>query len=246
MLGEVVGSVEGDAHARGGGKLVDVFKKGVRAIVGEAVAEVVEEAVGVGSALEEREFEKGRDFGGEGDAPPAVTCCRGAGEIEGLDAEEIANEEDCTFAGIEEGEGEHADEAGEAVGAPVVPGGEENLGVGGGVELPAEGFEFGTDFAIVVDHAVEGEVEAVVGGAHGLVGAGRGIDDGEAAVGEGEAVRVIGGYWGEVAGRGEEKVAGVIGSTVMEAMAEAVEPARRDSAVRRKNDAGYSAHERGR
>ncbi len=115
-------------------------------------------------------------LGGEDDAVLAGQV------VQRLDAELVAGEHQRAGALVEDGEGEHAAEAGEGVGAPVPPGLEDDLGVRGRVEADAVGHQLGPQVAVVVELAVVAERQPVP--ADRLVAAGREVDDRESAVGE--------------------------------------------------------------
>ena len=126
-----------------------------------------------GGVLEER-----LDFAGEGEraAVPVV--------VEGLLAEAIARAEELARVLIPDGEGEHAAEALDAIGAVLFVGVEDGFGVGA-VGVAVSGlFEGGTQAGVIEDFAVEDDEVGVILIGHGLMAAGD-VDDGEAAETEG-------------------------------------------------------------
>ncbi len=136
---------------------------------------------------EQRSFELGRNggmleegfhFAGEGEsaAVPEV--------VEGLFAEAIAGAEEFAGVLIPDGEGEHAAEALDAIGAVLFVGVENGFGVGA-VGVAVSGlFESGAQAGVIEDFAVEDDEFRLVLVGHGLVAAGE-VDDGEAAEAEG-------------------------------------------------------------
>ena len=80
---------------------------------------------------------------------------------------------------IPHGEGKHAAQAAEARLAPARKGRQQHLGVALRPERVAAGGEFGAQFAVVVNAAVEDQVIAAARARHRLVAA-RWIDDGKA------------------------------------------------------------------
>ncbi len=120
----------------------------------------------------------GREQGGQcrGETQAAV---RGRGQIQRLDAEPVAAEDDSPArGGLDDGEGEHPDQAvDEPLGAEAAIGGEDDLGVRGRPEPLARGLELRPQLAVVVDAAVEDDRQAPVV-IHHRLGAGLGeVDD---------------------------------------------------------------------
>jgi hypothetical protein len=168
-----VGLAGVDAEAVAGEELADAWEEGLFGVVGESEQEEVP-AEGVGVAVGEgAEGEEGADFGGG----PELAVGQGA-EVELFFAEAVAGEEEGLGAGVPEGEGEHAVQAGEGVFAVEGEGGKEDFRIGAGDEGAGEG---GSEFLIVVDFAVEGEGVAGAGVEHGLMAGGGEVEDGESA-----------------------------------------------------------------
>lgn len=105
------------------------------------------------------------------------------GIVEGFDAQGIAGEGEPFLAGIPDGKGEHAVEAGEAVGPVLGPGLQQDLGVGLGLEGGTAGLEVTAKLEVVVDLAIKDDVPPPVGRGHGL-GPAREVEDAEPAVSE--------------------------------------------------------------
>ena len=104
------------------------------------------------------------------------------GVVQGLDAKGIAGDEKSLFAVVPDGKGIHAAEFVQHRFALEFVKVKEDLGVALGNEAAAFGFELGTELAVVVDLAVEGDDEGAVVAEHRL-GAGRGeIDNRKAAM----------------------------------------------------------------
>jgi hypothetical protein len=108
------------------------------------------------------------------------------GKVERLDPQPVADEHRAAAAVVVQAEGEHPGEPVEHPLAPDAPALEQHLGVGvGGEHLPGA-LELGPQLTMVVDAAVEDDMELVV--VHRL-GAGRGeVDDRQPAMGERDAV----------------------------------------------------------
>lgn len=148
--------------------------------MGDVVA--LEEGVEAGAGEATGDFGVGKDgfeFGAE------VEFALVAAEVEGFDAHAVAGEDEALAGGGVEGDAEHAAEAGEDAGVPGEEALEDYFGVGVGVEVVAEGGEFGAEFAVVIDLAVEDDDGVAVGGVDGLFAAGE-INDAEADGAEGD------------------------------------------------------------
>jgi len=101
---------------------------------------------------------------------------------ERLHAEAVPGAEQPVLPGIVEGEGPHAVQPVQGGWAPFRVGGQQHLGVGGGVEGVAESLELPAELEVVEDLAVVGDGQPAVGGDHGPVPRGREVDDGEPAM----------------------------------------------------------------
>ena len=131
-------------------------------------------------------FQQGGEFGSKGERALAEK------PIEGLFAEAIAAEKEAAFFHIPDGKGPHAIEfLHEGIAEfPVTV--QEHLGVRVvGLKHAAAGLEFGPEFEVVVDLAVEDDDLLAVRRRHGLGSAGE-IDDGKAAMAEMDTVFCIG------------------------------------------------------
>ncbi len=93
----------------------------------------------------------------------------------------VAGEEEAAAAAVEDGQGEHAVEAADAILTVLLVGVQQHLGVGAGVEAVAQLFELGAQLAEVVDLAVVDDPEGLVLVVDGLT-PGLEVDDGEAPV----------------------------------------------------------------
>ena len=70
--------------------------------------------------------------------------------------------------GIENGKRKHTDQARQQGLSPSSPSLEQHFRIGAGPETVAEILEFGANFPIVVNLAIETKVESAVGSRHGL------------------------------------------------------------------------------
>jgi len=202
-----------------GGEFFDAFNKGEG--LGDVVA--LEEGVEAGAGDAAGDFgvgEDGFEFGAE------VEFALVAAEVEGFDAHAVAGEDEALAGGGVEGDPEHAAEAGEDAGVPGEEALEDDFGIGVGVEVVAEGGEFGAEFAVVIDLAVEDDDGVAVGGIDGLFAAGE-INDAEADGTEGDV--------------GGDVDAPLVGAAMVEGLG-----GRFDSAggggTATMGEAGYSAH----
>jgi len=92
-------------------------------------------------------------------------------DVERLDAKAIAGEDEAARGFSPERDGEHAAEAGEALGVPFKKSVENGFGVGVRNETMAERFQFGAQFQVVVDFAVEDDYGVAIRREDGLVAA---------------------------------------------------------------------------
>ena len=88
------------------------------------------------------------------------------------------------FAVVPEGEGEHPVQAREAVDAPRLVGAQEHFAVAVAAELEPQSLEFGAQFQVVVNLAVEDHGKARQLIDEGLVRGGREVDDRQSRVAE--------------------------------------------------------------
>ncbi len=135
-----------DAGVAAGWKFPDVFKNQTPMSAGAPVEKIGDSLAGECAA---GEVEERADLRGEGEAAGFR-----AGEVEGFDAEAVADENDFAAAGFVDGGGEHPAKAGEDGGAPGAVAAEEGFGVAVAAEGGAEGFEFAAEGEVVVDFAV--------------------------------------------------------------------------------------------
>ena len=105
------------------------------------------------------------------------------GVVERFNAEGIAREDEAFFAGVPDGEGEHAVESGETVGPVFGPSLEKNFRIGLCAEGGSAGFEIAAEFEVVIYLSIKNDVPASICGGHGLGSAGE-IENAEAAVAE--------------------------------------------------------------
>jgi hypothetical protein len=106
------------------------------------------------------------------------------GEVEGLDAEAVADEDDFTAAGLVDGGGKHPPQAGEDGWTPNAVAAEEGFGVAAPAEGDTEGFEFAAEGEVVVDFAIEDEDIPRSLIAHRLVTRFREIENSQSGVAE--------------------------------------------------------------
>ena len=115
-----------------------------------------------------------------GEAQPA----RRLGQVQRLDAQPVAGQGEHAGVAVGHGEGEHAQEVVDAVGAPAVERLDQHLGVGGGEEPVAVALQLVAQLLVVVDAAVEHRGQAEVGVDHRLGAALGQVDDLQPAVPE--------------------------------------------------------------
>jgi hypothetical protein len=128
-------------------------------VEGEVSVEAVEGKPARDLGMDEDAFK----FGGEQEVSVAM------GEVEGLDAEAIAGEDEALGGFCPEADGEHAAEAGETFDIPLQESVEDGLGIAVGREGVAEGLEFAAEVEVVVDFSVEDDDGVSVGGVDGLI-----------------------------------------------------------------------------
>jgi len=90
-------------------------------------------------------------------------------DVERLDAQAVAGEDEAFSRFAPERDGEHAAEAGETCGVPFKEGVENGFGVAAGMEAMAVLFELAADFQMIVDFAVEDDAGVAVVGNDGLI-----------------------------------------------------------------------------
>ena len=177
-------------------------------MAGHQLADAAEEGAVVADVAEGEVFGKQRflELGGDGGVLEQRLDLAGEGEgaavpvvVEGLLAEAVAGAEEFAGVLVPDGEGEHAAQAQDAVGAVLLVGVEDGFGVGAVGVAVAGLFQGGAEVGVIEDFAVEDDEVGAVFVGHGLVAAGD-IDDGEAAEAEG--------------GPGVAIVAGIIGTAV--------------------------------
>ena len=143
-----------------------------------AVGEVVVESLEVEPAGHRGVGQQGLQLGGERQA-----ALREPVE-EGLLAGAVPREEDAAARTVDESEGEHAVEPGDAVGPPLPVRSQQHLGVACRPEGVPSRLQVRPDLAVVVDLAVEDDDSLAGSVLHRLVAAGREVDDREAPVPE--------------------------------------------------------------
>ena len=128
------------------------------------------------------------------------------GVVERLDPDAVAHEPQLAGPAVPQRDREHAAEAVEAVDAPLLVRVDDHLGVGvvGAEAMAAEPLELRPQLGVVVDLAVEDELDRPVLVRHRLVGAVREVDDREPARAEADApvggdpgARAVGAAMGE-------------------------------------------------
>jgi hypothetical protein len=152
-----------------------------------AEGEVLINGGGIEARPKIRITEKRAKFRGEEKFSPMV------GVVERFDAQGIASEDESFFAGVPDGEGEHAVESRETVGPVFSPGLEEDFRIGLGAESGPAGFEIAAEFDVVIDLSIKNDVPASIGGGHGLGSSGE-IENAEAAVSEADSGISVGAF----------------------------------------------------
>ena len=129
------------------------------------------EVVGDGDGIDLARGEAGRQQGVQlrGEQQPAAVLA----DVERLDAQRVAGEEEALLRAVPDGEGEHAPQPRQAGLAPAGVGGQQHLRVALRAEHPAARGQLVAQRAEVVDRPVEDEVEAPVVRDHRLVAVGR-------------------------------------------------------------------------
>ena len=164
----------------GRGQFFGLLEDGAR--LGDvAEGEVFLDGAGVDFALEAAVGEQRLEFGAEKEGAIVEQ-----GVEQRLDAEAVAGEKQGFAVAVPEGEGEHAAEAVDAALAPGFPGVDDDFGVAAGVEDVAERLQFGDEFLVVVDFAVEDDADALVFVVQRLLAGGQ-VDDRQPAVAEPDA-----------------------------------------------------------
>lgn len=125
-----------------------------------------------------RVLQQGLDFRGEIDAAIVNAV------IERLDAHTVANQPQFSLPIVPKGNGEHATKLVEAFDSPFFKGVQNDLGVRviGLPDVTAYGFQLFANFGVVVDLAVEHDLQPAVFVAHGLSSRIREVDDGQPSV----------------------------------------------------------------
>ena len=108
----------------------------------------------------------------------------GRGDVQRLDAEAIAGEQQLAFAIVPPRQGEHAAHVRQRIRTVADEQPQQHLGVAAGREPLAAAFERMAKRAVVVDLSVEHDVVTAVGGAHWLCAGWARIDDREAPMNE--------------------------------------------------------------
>jgi len=145
-----------------------------------AESEVFVNGGGIKARPKIRITEKRAKFGGKEKFTTIV------GVVEWFDAERIASEDEAFFAGVPDGEGEHAVEPRQTVGPVFSPSLEENFRIGLGAEGGSTSFEIATELEVVVNLSIKNDVPASICGGHGLGSAGE-IENTEAAMTEADS-----------------------------------------------------------
>nr|WP_254127036.1 hypothetical protein [Aquihabitans sp. G128] len=120
--------------------------------------------------------EDGRQGRGEAEPPAHV------GQVQRLDPQAVAAEQQAPAVTLGDGEGEHAHQPFDEAVAPLPVGLEQHLGVAVGEEPVALVGQLAAQLRVVVDAAVEGHGQAELGVVHRLLAGGREVDDGQPAV----------------------------------------------------------------
>ncbi|MNO99101.1 hypothetical protein D3C76_908660 [compost metagenome] len=138
-----------DTHPAAGLQLLHVGQQGARRRHHGVEVQVMVESDGVQRRIDVAALQQRRQAGGEAQA------LAGLRQVQRLDAEAVAGEEQAPAVALPDGEGEHAVEPWQQFGAPGVIALEQHFGVAAGEEAVAEGFQLRAQFRVVVDGAVE-------------------------------------------------------------------------------------------
>ncbi len=151
LLGLTVGL---DPHPGGRRQLFDARQQGARCRHHGVEIQVVierhrvEDRVDI-AALEQRRQRRGK-----------AQALAGARQVQRLDAQAVAGDEQALAVALPDGKGKHAVELGQQGFAPGVVALEQHFGVAAGIEGVAQGFKLGAQFREVVDRAVERQGQA--------------------------------------------------------------------------------------
>lgn len=125
------------------------------------------------------DLHEGFEFAGEDELSAAV------GVVERLFAESIAGQDKLLLSAVPDGDGEHAIEMGEAIGTEIFVEVDDGLGIAFGAKLVAGAFESSAEFAVIVDFAIEDDLDGSIFIGEGLV-SGFEIDNRESAEAKGD------------------------------------------------------------
>ena len=167
-------------HEVAGQQLVHVLKHGLR-VVHVLEAQVLRQHLAVEFLLERRVRQKRLDLAAVDQAVAVVLV------VERLDAEQVARAHEALLRRVPDGDGEHAAQLLEHVGAPRLVAVDDGLGVAVRDELVAQRLKLGAQLLEVVDLAVERDGHRAVGVLHGLARALE-VDDAQAAEAHGDVV----------------------------------------------------------
>ena len=162
-------------------QLADALVDGARRRHVQA-GEELRQRVGVHRKVDARVCLQRMDLRGEGQMA-AIEL----GVDQGLYAQTVAAQQQLAALAVPKGEGEHADQPGDAPGARAPEQVEQHLGVAGGAETVPLRFQLGPQFAVVVDLSVVDQHIAPAVGHHGLGAAVAEVDHLEPGVGEAQA-----------------------------------------------------------
>jgi hypothetical protein len=168
--------IEGHLHPVRRGKRADAFKQRLLAVIGETEPQIVVRGLGVDAARDRGEVEQRLLLGGEREAAFPL------GDVERLDSERIAGQQQRPPAEVEHGEREHSDQPRQRVHAEECERLEQHLGVALRAERDAARLEIGAELAVVVDLAIEEDRQLASSRAHRLPPRLREVDDREAAM----------------------------------------------------------------
>ena len=104
--------------------------------------------------------------------------------IQRLDAKGVPSQQNRRILSIQNGKTEHPREPRQECDAPSLPRKQQHFRIRARAESVPKALEFSSDFAIVVDLAVENEVKSAIGSRHRLAGGFGQIDDGQSSVTE--------------------------------------------------------------
>ena len=163
-------------------QFADAFQH--RTAIGDITpGQIVFDCQRIGLAAQQRMRGQGFELGAENQAAVAERC-----HEQRLHAQPVTRQEQRALAEIVDRKGKHAIEPRQAIRAPFLPSGKDNLAITVGVKLRTRRAQFLAQFAVIIDLAVEHQHCPAIGRGHRLRRSGD-IDDRQAPVAEANARR---------------------------------------------------------